>query len=290
MLSEYNLENPVPIRDLTSGLIIDYRGPDNFESIGEFIFWACLDNVLKTPPDMLRVAYLTVVHEPGKGRSVTKGRACVKVILDTVAKICAWPLKKGITSSTRGMGQSHHAWNAFLSLMSEEMKDEVFSVKSQEDVEFGDYIERKYVYEDLFSSSTDYQESTDRIKHWFASMAGNAWMNKCGIPPILRGIVNAVCYRERTIVFSATGGLASYGEPSNLSEATNARQITLRQGILMGDPLTKIVLHLSNIVARRIGDKLGDPESHRSATNPEQAAAAYIEALLNEESDDEEDT
>jgi len=279
VLSLYHVDNPVPIRNLDTGEIDDYKGPLQFDTIGEFIFWACLDNVLNTPPEELRYAFLTVVREPGKGRSVTKGRACAKIVLDVVAKICAWPLKKGIKSSTSGMGQSHHAWNSFLDMMSTEMKSELFSLKEREERQFGDYVERTDTFEHLFQSSTDYQEATDRMQHWFAASAGNAWMVKCGIPPILRGITNAVCFQPRWIYFTATGVLSGMGEDAS-SLGENVRRMKLLKGVLMGDPLTKVVLHLSNVVARDIGANVHDADYLRDFGNAFTASEAYLKGLL----------
>jgi hypothetical protein len=58
-------------------------------SLGETIFWAALDQCIATPLDKLRLAYLVVVKEPGKARSVTKSPACLKIVLDVVNKLCS---------------------------------------------------------------------------------------------------------------------------------------------------------------------------------------------------------
>jgi hypothetical protein len=176
ILMGYGIESPVPVRDLDTGRITVLRAPDAFETVGEYIFWACLDTVLKTPLEDLKKVFLTVVKEPGKARSVTKGRACLKIVLDLVSKICAWPMKKGLRSSRSGMGQSHHGWNFFLRTMSEEMKEDLFHVIDREENTFGEYVERTDTFEDFFVSSTDFKEATDQMKHEFASLAGNAWM------------------------------------------------------------------------------------------------------------------
>jgi hypothetical protein len=89
----------VPVRDLDTGRIEAYLFPEDFNTVGEHIFWVCLDHVLRTPPAVLTHAYLTVVKEPGKARSVTKARACLKIVLDVVSKICSEPLAKGVRSS-----------------------------------------------------------------------------------------------------------------------------------------------------------------------------------------------
>jgi hypothetical protein len=87
LMAKYE-EMPVPIRDLDTGNILEFVQKDDFESIGTAIFFACLDEVLYTSPEVLREVHLTVVREPSKARVVTKGHAALKIVLDTVSKIC----------------------------------------------------------------------------------------------------------------------------------------------------------------------------------------------------------
>jgi hypothetical protein len=269
----YSAEVPVPVRDLDTGKIIRYVAPSAFETVGEFVFWASLDTILRTPHEYLRYIFLTVVQEPGKARTVTKGSACLKIVLDVVNKICSWPLKKGIESSTSGMGRSHHAWNYFIRMMSDEMKDDLFKVHERQEEIFEGYVERTDTYDDFYTSSTDYKEATDAMLHQFASKAGNAWMIKCGIPGVLRGVVNMACYGPRTVVFTGTGGLSGYGKPCSLGEGL--REIKMVRGVPMGDPLTKIVLHMTNIITRSIGVGLQDEEFYRGFSNAHASLEAF---------------
>jgi hypothetical protein len=278
-LLQYSIDSPVPIRDLDTGEISGYKGPWGFETVGEFVFWASLDTILRTPRDDLRYIFLTVVQEPGKARTVTKGSACLKIVLDVVNKICSWPLKRGIESSTSGMGRSHHAWNFFIRMMSDEMKEDLFKVHERQEEVFEGYVERTDTYEDFFVSSTDYKEATDGMLHEFAQPAGNYWMLKCGIPKVLRGVVNMACYGPRTVVFTGLGAMASVGKPSLLGG--DLREVTLVRGIPMGDPLTKIVLHMSNILARSIGENLRNADFYNSFENRNQALEAYMSGLMN---------
>nr|UUW20988.1 MAG: RNA-dependent RNA polymerase [Plasmopara viticola lesion associated narnavirus 2] len=243
-----------PVRDLHTGKVVT-RMTMSEGTIGEYVFWLSLDKVLRTPPDELRKAYLTVVREPGKGRSVTKASACLKIVLDLVSKISAVPLERGIPSSHSGMGKAHHGWNFFLELMSVQRKEELFSVAERDEREFADHIERLDVYADLFVSSTDYETATDYLNHDVARMLGDGWMRRCGIPPLLRSIVLATCYQPRTVFFKGTGPLAQFGELEP-DAGESVRSVRLVRGVLMGDPLTKIVLHLVNIVTRTIGQNL----------------------------------
>jgi len=244
----------IPVRDLDSGNIIEYCHKDSFDSIGTAVFHACLEEVLQTSPEELRKVSLTLVSEPGKARAVTKGHAALKIVLDTVSKICAWPLKKGFRSSESGMGRSNHGWNLFRDFFSEEMYNELFTERKplREEDTYADHVERRVVWEDCFVGSTDYQEATDRMVHTLADIIGDRWMRMCGIPRTLQGIVRAVCFRPRRVFFYGTGPLKNLGTPVD----GDLRSTDLNRGVLMGDPLTKVILHFCNILAREVGSSL----------------------------------
>jgi len=71
-------------------------------------------------------------------------------------------------------------------------------------------------------------------------------MKKFGIPPLLIGIVNATCFNTRIAEFSGKGVLSNFG----VSIGEIDRQIEIVNGIMMGDPLTKVILHLINLCVR----------------------------------------
>jgi hypothetical protein len=267
----------IPVRNQETGNIIEYIPKDNFESIGTGVYHACLDEVLNTPVEELRKVHLTIVKEPGKARVVTKGHAALKIVLDTVSKICSYPLKKGFKSSHSGMGRSHHGWNLFRDFTSEEMFDLLFSENRKRRVEdsFNDHIDRTMYWEDLYFSSTDYSEATDRMVHAFARIIARMWMQKCGIPAILQGIVLGVCYKPRDVYFTATGPLKRFGTP--VDESTH--HLTLYRGVMMGDPLTKVVLHFANIISREIGDAMASGDLFAAFRNGSEAATIFLTGL-----------
>jgi hypothetical protein len=249
----------VPKRDLFSGRIVG-EVSYNSEDTGTYIFWACLDEVLRASPDEVNMAALVMVSEPGKARTVTKATAALKVVLDVVNKICSWPLTK-IESSSSGMAKASHAWNSFKKSFTNSGKDISFDPLHEEVVTApsGERV-KTTTYRDVFMSSTDYENATDAMHHGIASMISRYWMKRCGIPPILQMIVQRTCYRPRPIVFEARGPMASYGEPwEGESPFTHPRHVMLRRGVLMGDPLTKPVLHLVNILVRTVGMKFSEP-------------------------------
>jgi len=271
-------EMPIPIRDMDTGTVLEYRNKNDFESIGTAIFHACLDEVLYTPVEELREVLLTIVREPSKARVVTKGHACLKIVLDTVSKICAWPLKKGFTSSASGMGKSHHGWNLFRDFSTEEMHDLLFSEDRSRRVDdlFNDHIDRTQYWQDLWFCSTDFQEATDRLVHSIARGISRKWMLKCGIPPILQGIVMGVCFQPRKVYFTATGPLSDIGQPSD----GDRRVLTLYRGVLMGDPLTKVILHFANIISRKLGEDMSSGQVFKSFRNSSEAFGVFIETSM----------
>lgn len=271
-------EMPIPVRDLDTGEISEYKSKDSFASIGTAIFFACLDEVLYTEPEELRKVSLTVVKEPSKARVVTKGHAALKIVLDTVSKICSWPLKKGFKSSESGMGKSHHGWNLFKDMSSEEMYELLFSEDRARRVEdtFHDHVDRVQYWQDLWFCSTDYQEATDRLVHTIGRLIATKWMKKCGIPALLQGIVVEVCFKPRKVYFTATGPLKDIGRPSE----GDTRYTTLYNGVLMGDPLTKVILHFTNIISRELGQGMASGELFMNFRNGSEAHAVFLQSLM----------
>lgn len=237
----------VPIRCLETGKVVDRVESSTLEP-GELIFWVCLQKVLTMKIEDVSKAYALIVKEPGKGRAITKGHACLKIVLDVVNKICSHPLTK-LESSSSGMGKSHHGWNFFKTFFEEEMQEVIFKRKTREKKAYTAYTEVYETYDDVFVSSTDYENATDYLVHEVAEIIGRTWMNKCGIPPLLQKIVVQTCYRPRLVFFKATGPLKSIGVPT---DEDTIRCILMERGVLMGDPLTKVVLHLVNILVRTI--------------------------------------
>jgi len=269
----------IPVRDLDTGGVKCWKFQDQFDTVGELIFWVALDRVLHTPPVELLKAFLTVVKEPGKARSVTKARACLKIVLDLVSKLCSEPLAKGIRSSQSGMSASNHGWNFFNSFSNDIERAEVFSLLNREETSFEGYVERTDTFEDLYVGSTDYEEATDQLEHQVARDLGIPWMQKCGIPKILQGIVIETCYNPREIYFKATGLLADIGEPVD----GDIHKIILRRGVLMGDPLTKPVLHLINVCDRHLQKRMLDPDFYSRLSNSNEIAEmlSWVKSKLN---------
>jgi len=222
-------------------------------SAGEYIFWRALEEVLWLTPTKRKQAMLVVVDEPGKSRSITKTRACVKIVLDLVNKICAIPLEKGFSSSHSGMRAAHHAWNHFKSFETKDFEDILFNVDTYKEEDFVDFTLITKIYKRVFMTSTDYETATDFLSHKVGKEIGMQWMLKCGIPRILRGLVCEIAYGPRDIHFYGNIEMGVV-----VDEEKHLRSLTTCRGVLMGDPLTKIVLHFVNIVTRSISKRIAN--------------------------------
>jgi hypothetical protein len=252
----------VPVRNLNSGEVTGHMSVQ--DDFGEYIFWACLENVLSSEPEDMSHVMVGAVSEPGKSRIITKGEASLKIVLDVIAHICSWPLGK-VESSAPGIRKESLAWQFFKSFdCSEDLATE--SKISGSETMAG-IIETLTLFK-LAVSSTDFSEATDSMEHEEARYIATRWMRKCGIPSILRMIVIKCLLSPRWVYFAAQGPLADLGEAT---EEPNIRRIKLIRGVMMGDPLTKVLLHVMNIAIRSIPRALCNAEglSHHFTNSQE---------------------
>jgi hypothetical protein len=125
------------------------------------------------------------------------------------------------------------------------------SIKRRKGALTEDLVEQIIEYKDLYVECTDYSEATDNLQHEIAKEIAIPWMRRCGIPTLLRQIVIRATLFPKTIEFTGTNILSSIGEAH--PDKPDIRRVRLVRGVLMGDPLTKAILHLINIVARDFG-------------------------------------
>jgi hypothetical protein len=70
-------------------------------------------------------------------------------------------------------------------------------------------------------------------------------MSISGIPKGLRKIVRTL-FTPRFVEFHGTGVFSEIGEPVS----GTLRRVVMTRGVMMGDPLTKVLLHLVNLGVR----------------------------------------
>jgi len=270
ILTGYDPKSAIKTIDLNTGKPgVLLKNP----TVGEYIFWTCLKHVLATPVEILRAVMLIIVREPGKARSVTKGAACLKIVLDVISHLCSIPLEKGLDSSKSGMGAAHHGWNLFKAFSHAENKDLFFDRSNTVELEETDEgREFLTIMGEVWMLSTDYKTATDYVHHRLAKIAASKWMERCGIPPLLRSIALSIIGEPRDVFFKGQGPLEKIGKPYS----EKIRYIRMTRGVLMGDPLTKIILHLINASVRALARDGYQPSFwERHFYNPEGVAKAF---------------
>jgi len=247
LMTEASAGYPAKVISLFTGKTEEYITMDTSEA-GEYIFWRSLEEVLRMAPEEISQVYVTVVKEPGKARTVTKGMICLKLVLDVVNKIVSYPLSK-VDTSKSGMGKDAHGWNLFTEFY--QNPDESFCKKSQTDTGTTSTFIREVIYEDIFAECTDFVTATDAMHHKVCEIIALKWMKRCGIPPLLQKIVVKTCFSPRIVHFNGKGIFSHIGVFSDIDAYT--RNVRLVRGMMMGDPLTKVILHFTNISIRELG-------------------------------------
>jgi hypothetical protein len=236
------------IYDLHTGRFLMFRGVDDMEA-GEYIFYRCLEEVLEMSPEESSQVFVTVVKEPGKARTVTKGMIALKIVLDVINKIVSYPLSK-VETSKSGMGMDAHGWNLFVDMFKHREETFVKTSISDEEATTKKRI-RTVTYQDLYAECTDFTNATDAMNHMIGWLIAKKWMDKCGIPRILQIIVHKTCFKPRKVFFNAKSIFCDIGVDDGTGTCTH--YVTLLNGLMMGDPLTKVILHFTNISIRELG-------------------------------------
>jgi hypothetical protein len=218
--------------------------------LANWIFAVALHEVclaMKRGDESMFAVRVSMVNEPGKSRSVTMGKACLNLILDVVNSICSAPLKK-LKDHKSGMTKGSSSWNFYNRLFSKEAIDVLFNAEAER---FASTPKKKpglhqtVYYQDVCALSIDFENATDYMNHRVARVHASNWLDLCGIPRVLSGIVLKSCSTPRQVHFKATGILKNLGKPvPGAPPGSNLRYILNMKGIFMGDPFTKIVLHL----------------------------------------------
>jgi hypothetical protein len=161
---------------------------------------------------------ISLVAELGKYRAITVAHLAHAMLLHVLSHVLLEYIS-AIPSSRSGVGASNHAWNFFKRLSH---KNPV-----------GNFI----FDEDVYLFSTDWEEATDWMDHLVSQLIVNRLCFSVGIPTWYRQIsVFALCAPRQVEEFDPEEKLLS-------------RYFTTR-GELMGDPVTKVILHLAHLIAR----------------------------------------
>jgi len=154
---------------------------------------------------------------------------------------------EGVPSSESGIGAANHAWNFFKRLSHKNPSASfIFNEKITTSV-----------------MSTDWSQSTDYIDPYIAGAMLNRLLSHLGVPKWYRETVHlALCAPRQVETLDRNGAPVEVFYTS--------------RGVLMGDPVTKVVLHLHHLIGRRIAGLL--------------LQDIFKDGVLNDDSDGESDS
>nr|UYL94523.1 MAG: RNA-dependent RNA polymerase [Leptosphaeria biglobosa narnavirus 6] len=165
---------------------------------------------------------VSLVAELGKYRAITVSHLSHAITLHVLSHVLLEYIS-AIPAAKSGVGAANHAWNFFKRL----------SHKNPA----GNFIFK----EDAYVFSTDWEEASDWLDHLISQLMVNRLCHNVGIPTWYRQTcVFALCAPRQVEEMDENGVLSRY--------------FTTR-GELMGDPVTKVLLHLCHLVARHAAIK-----------------------------------
>jgi len=221
--------NPeIPEIDLNTGLktgkVLTKDSP-----IGERLFhWACgmFTDRSKIYNKNCMSCRISLVAELGKYRTITVSTLQHALLLHPMSHM-GLKIVGAMPTSESGIGAANHAWN-FFKRMSH--KNPSASFIFNEDIQTSVF-------------STDWSSATDYCDPLIAGAMLNRLLEALGVPK---------WYRE-TVLFALTG--PRQVETIDRNGVPIEKFFTSR-GVLMGDPVTKMVLHLHHLIGARIAGNL----------------------------------
>ncbi|WLK77413.1 RNA-dependent RNA polymerase [Suillus luteus narnavirus 4] len=194
---------------------------------GNMLFhWACgqfLDrrNVYNRNVMSVRIS---LVAELGKYRSITVSHLAHAVLLHVLSHVLLEFLRV-IPSSESGVGAANHAWNFFKRISTKNPSSQFLFMQ------------------DVFMFSTDWEQATDLCNQKIAGALLNKLCVCFGVP---------VWYRQ-TCTFALTAPRqVEFLDPEDKSLGC----FFTSRGVLMGDPVTKVILHTYHLVCRNAVKRL----------------------------------
>jgi len=214
-IAEINLHTGLP-----TGRILT---PD--DQVGIRLFhWACgVFRDRKTVYDRnVMSVRISLVAELGKYRAITVSHLAHAILLHVLSHVLL-EFISAIPSSRSGVRAANHAWNFFKRLSHKNPAG-------------------NFIFEgDNFVFSTDWEEATDWLDHLISQLIVNRLCYNVGVP---------TWYRQ-TCVFA----LCAPRQVEEMDEDKILSRYFTTRGELMGDPVTKVILHCCHLVARHAATK-----------------------------------
>jgi hypothetical protein len=234
----------VPVYDLDTGETIDHIKYDG-EDTGTYLFWYSVW-FCRTYPDKASEIEVFAVNEQSKSRIVSKSHICVSILLFVLSTMTSTWLSK-VPSSTSGMTKSNHLWNLYKRVDKKNPAASfLWSREKGSD-------EHKDVHPTMYALSADMKRATD-YGCWNRGrlMMGTLAISCLGLGKWYTGLaLRFLCGPRIAHVRNSEMGLDGV-------VTSTVTTVTTKRSWLMGDPGTKVILHLVNIVSRELGFQLAE--------------------------------
>lgn len=223
-----------PFFDLDDGKILFRFGKDDTRlTPGEKLFHYSILYALTTlagvdneKPHIGDIRYSTVL-EPGKARVISISRVEHASILHPLAHFFS-VLLATFPSSKTGLTAANHMWDTFKRIGRDNIPaDGIFSgVKPTQ----------------TYLGSEDWSEATDSLNPFFAMVVLDGFIENLGLPKFYGKLCKTLISMPRRVYNKEILKTHKFSEP----------ELIKFNGILMGDPLCKALLHLAHLVSRKI--------------------------------------
>jgi len=222
--------NPeIPEVDLFTGKFTGKSLSRDNSSQGELLFhWACgkFVDFSKIYSNNSMSCRISLVAELGKYRTITVSSLQHALLLHPLSHM-GLEILAAVPSSESGIGAANHAWNFFKRLSHKNPSASFI---------FNENIETSVM-------STDWESATDYCDPYIAGAMLNRFLFLLGVPEWYRKACLAALTAPRQVET-----LDRNGAPIEVFYTS--------RGVLMGDPVTKVVLHLHHLIGRKIAGLL----------------------------------
>jgi len=221
-------EHPVQRVNLETGALEGIM--DDTSNEGEKLFHYALGVFRSKDRDILMRMRVHAVMENGKYRTITVSEFLHGIILHPISHILLAVLSK-VKSSKSGVKAADHAWNFFADIRHD--NPESFWVS-----------ETHFPW--LCGLSTDLSNATDEISFAVSRVILNTTSHHIKVGSFYWKAIAWLLTTPRTVL-----GFKVFDEDDALSYEIEDNFLT-RSGALMGDPVTKYILHMVHLAAREI--------------------------------------
>jgi hypothetical protein len=223
-----------PFFDLDTGeIIFRFRKEDTRLTPGEKLFHysillalTSLTRADNDKPHIGDIRYSTVL-EPGKARVISISRVEHAAILHPLAHFFSVILAT-FPSSKTGLTAANHMWDTYKRIGRENIPAD------------GIYSGTKPTM--TYMGSEDWSEATDSLNPYFAMVVLDGFSHNLGLPKFYVRLCKTLLTMPRRV----------YSKEILHTNDFKAPELIKFNGILMGDPLCKAMLHSSHLVSRKI--------------------------------------